>query len=64
MWRSLSRIVEGDKLIYCEILIQNKHLKVLKIFAFSQATLQLLNVVGEVLGQEKALVLADKEHFP
>lgn len=29
----------------------------------SQATLQLLDMVGEVLGQQKALVLADKEHF-
>jgi hypothetical protein len=29
----------------------------------SQATVQLLDMVGEVLGQQKALVLADKEHF-
>jgi hypothetical protein len=29
----------------------------------SQATLQLLDMVGEVMGQQKALVLADKEHF-
>ena len=29
----------------------------------SQATLQLLDMVGGVLGQQNALVLADKEHF-
>jgi hypothetical protein len=29
----------------------------------SQATVQLLDMVGEVLGGQKALVLADKEHF-
>lgn len=29
----------------------------------SQATIQLLDMVGEVMGHQKALVLADKEHF-